>query len=232
MLFLLFISVPEHGLNRPEQRLEIEFASLFSELDIMGFLLLSPTLVMFLLALERGGTTYPWNTAMVIGLFCGSAGNLVFLLIWEYRKGDAAMIPLKMIKRRVVCSSSLTMFFLYANSLICSYYLAIYFQGVRGEPPMYSGLYMLPGVIAQMISGFLSGLAGMYRHSVLPYEWIANAFKVTRLGYYLPSAVTGTVLAAIGSGLMSLFTPHTSMGKWIGYQIIAGVGRGCALQMV
>ncbi|KAI3008978.1 MFS general substrate transporter [Aspergillus phoenicis ATCC 13157] len=213
VLFLLFISVPEHGLNRPEQRLEIEFASLFSELDIMGFLLLSPTLVMFLLALEWGGTTYPWNTAMVIGLFCGSAGNLVFLLIWEYKKGDAAMIPLKMIKQRVVCSSSLTMFFLYANSLICSYYLAIYFQGVRGEPPMYSGLYMLPGVIAQMISGFLSGLA------------------VTRLGYYLPSAVTGTVLAAIGSGLMSLFTPHTSMGKWIGYQIIAGVGRGCALQM-
>ncbi|KAL3264037.1 hypothetical protein ABHI18_001178 [Aspergillus niger] len=213
VLFLLYISLPEHGLNRPEQRLEIAFASLFSELDIMGFLLLSPTLVMFLLALEWGGTTYPWNTAMVIGLFCGSAGNLVFLLIWEYRKGDAAMIPLKMIKQRVVCSSSLTMFFLYANSLICSYYLAIYFQGVRGEPPMYSGLYMLPGVIAQMISGFLSGLA------------------VTRLGYYLPSAVTGTVLAAIGSGLMSLFTPHTSMGKWIGYQIIAGVGRGCALQM-
>ena len=84
VLFLLFISLPEHGLNRPEQRLEIEFASLFSELDIMGFLLLSPTLVMFLLALEWGGTTYPWNNAMVIGLFCGSAGNLVFLLIWEY----------------------------------------------------------------------------------------------------------------------------------------------------
>ena len=31
---------------------------------------------------------------------------------------------------------------------------------------------------------------------------------------------------------MSLFTPRTSMGKWIGYQIIAGVGRGCAFQMV
>ena len=232
VLFLHFISLPEHGLNRPEQRSEIKFASLFSDLDIIGFLLLSPTLVMFLLALEWGGTTYPWNTAMVIGLFCGSAGNLALFLSWEYKKGDAAMIPLKMIKQRVVCSSSLTMFFLYANSLICSYYLAIYFQGVRGEPPMFSGMYMLPGVIAQMISGFLSGLAGMYRHSVIPNECITNAFKVTRLGYYLPSAVTGTVLSAVGSGLMSIFTPHTSIGTWIGCQIIAGVGRGCALQMV
>ncbi|RAL09040.1 MFS general substrate transporter [Aspergillus homomorphus CBS 101889] len=203
VLFLLSISLPEHGLSRPEQRSEIKFASLFSDLDIIGFLLLSPTLVMFLLALEWGGTTYPWNTAMVIDLFCGSAGNLVLFLTWEYKKGDAAMIPLKMIKQRVVCSSSLTMFFLYANSLICSYYLAVYFQGVRGEPPMFSGVYMLPGVIAQMISGFLSGLA------------------VTRLGYYLPSAVTGTLLTAIGSGLMSLVTPHTSMGKWMDWPLIA-----------
>ena len=107
---------------------------------------------------------------MAIGLFCGSAGSLVLFLIWEYKKADAAMIPLKMIKQRVVCSSSLTLFFLYANSLICSYYLAIYFQGVRGEPPMFSGVYMLPGVIAQMIAGFLSGLAGTYRYSVLPNE--------------------------------------------------------------
>lgn len=229
---LLFISFPQHSLNRPEQRSENRFASLFSDLDITGFLLLSPTLVMFLLALEWGGSTYPWNSTMVISLFCGSAGSLALFLIWEYKKADGAMIPLKMIKQRVIYSSSLTMFFLYANSLITSYYLAIYFQGVRGESPMFSGVYMLPGVIAQMISGFLSGLAGMYRHSVIPNECITNAFKVTRLGYYLPSAVTGTVLSAVGSGLMSIFTPHTSIGTWIGCQIIAGVGRGCALQMV
>lgn len=233
VLALLFISIPEHSLNRPEQQPVIDFASLFTDLDTMGFLLLSPTLVMFLLALEWGGATYPWNSTMVIALFCGSAGNLALFLTWEYKKGDAAMIPLKMIKQRVICSASLTMFFLYANSLVTSYYLAIYFQGVRGELPMFSGVYMLPGVIAQMASGFLSGLAGIYQHSVfLPYELEADVFKVTRLGYYLPSAVTGTVFSALGSGLMSQFTPHTSIGTWIGYQIIAGVGRGCALQMV
>lgn len=233
VLALLFIAIPEHSLNRPEQQSEIGFASLFSDLDTMGFFLLSPTLVMFLLALEWGGATYPWNSTMVIALFCGSAGNLALFLSWEYKKGDAAMIPLKMIKQRVICFSSLTMFFLYANSLVTSYYLAIYFQGVRGELPMFSGVYMLPGIIAQMAAGFLSGLAGMYRQPViLPNEWATDVFKVTRLGYYLPSAVTGTVFSALGSGLMSQFTPHTSIGTWIGYQIIAGVGRGCALQMV
>ncbi|KAJ5712523.1 MFS general substrate transporter [Penicillium malachiteum] len=153
---------------------------------LAGFLLLAPTLVMFLLALEWGGSTYLWNTAMIIGLFCGSAGSLILFLIWEYKKGDTAMIPLKMIQQRVFYCSSLTSFFLYANSLTTSYYLAIYFQGVRGKSPMLSGVYMLPGVIAQMASGFLSGL------------------MVTRIGYYLPPTVIGTSLCAVGAGLITV----------------------------
>ncbi|KAJ5201641.1 MFS general substrate transporter [Penicillium cinerascens] len=209
---LLFVSFPEPILRGPGPQSEMRATSLFSELDIIGFLLLCPALVMFLLALEWGGSAYIWNSAMVIGLFCGSAGSLALFLLWEYKKGDAAMIPLGMIKQRVVYFSSLTCFFLYANSLVTSYYLAIYFQGVRGKSPMFSGVYMLPGVIAQMASGFLSGLA------------------VTRIGYYLPPAVMGTTLCAVGAGLMSMFHPHTSFGAWVGFQILAGLGRGCALQ--
>ena len=31
---------------------------------------------------------------------------------------------------------------------------------------------------------------------------------------------------------MTTFTPSTNAGKWIGYQILVGAGRGLALQMV
>lgn len=82
---------------------------------------------------------------------------------------------------------------------------------------MVSGVYMLPGVIAQTTSGFLSGLAGTYRHSILPNNWVINAFKVTRIGYYLPPTVMGTVLCAGGAGLMTVFNPHTSLGAWTGF---------------
>ena len=166
MAALLFIPLPEHGLNRPEPT-KMKFTSLFYDLDIIGFLLFSPTLVMFLLALEWGGSTYPWNSTIIIGLFCGSAGSLALFLVWEYKKGASAMIPFEMIKQRAIYSASLTSFFLYANSLITSYYLAIYFQGVRGKSPTLSGVYMLPGIIGQMISGILSGFAGMYRYPII-----------------------------------------------------------------
>lgn len=57
-------------------------------------------------------------------------------------------------------------------------------------------------------------------------------FVVKRLGYYLPWGIVGLAVAAIGTGLISTFDPHTSTGKWVGYQIIAGAGRGAGQQVV
>ena len=68
-------------------------------------------------------------------------------------------------------------------------------------------------------------------HTSIPIRNI-NKFVVQRLGYYLPFSVAGAVLTAIGSGLISTYTPHTSTGQWIGYQVILGAGRGFIMQMV
>jgi hypothetical protein len=54
---------------------------------------------------------------------------------------------------------------------------------------------------------------------------------VTKLGYYLPFCVAAAVWASVGHGLISTLSPSSSTGKWIGYQIIIGFGRGLGLQM-
>lgn len=41
----------------------------------------------------------------------------------------------------------------------------------------------------------------------------------------------GNVLGIISYGLLSTFQPSTSTGEWVGYQIIAGTGRGLSLQI-
>lgn len=161
MAALIFVPLPKYSLRRAETTVKT-LASLFHDLDIVGFLLFSPAVIMFLLALEWGGSTYLWDSAIVIGLFCGSAGNIALFLAWEYNKGLSAMIPFELIRKRAIFCSCLTLFFLYANSLITSYYLAIYFQGVRNKSPTLSGVFMLPGIIGQMIAGILNGLAGNY----------------------------------------------------------------------
>lgn len=160
MAALIFVPLPKYSQRMTEPTV-LKFASLFHDLDIGGFLMFSPAVIMFLLALEWGGSAYPWDSAIVIGLFGGSAGNIALFLAWEYNKGLSAMIPFELIKRRVMICSCLTLFFLYANSLITSYYLAIHFQGIRNKSPSLSGVFMLPGILGQMVAGILNGLAGI-----------------------------------------------------------------------
>jgi hypothetical protein len=64
----------------------------------VGFALFAPAAIQFLLALEWGGTRYPWASAIVISLFCGAAGTFAIFIYWEHRKGETAMIPLSMVR--------------------------------------------------------------------------------------------------------------------------------------
>jgi len=132
------------------------------KLDLIGFILFAPCAVMFLLALEWGGTIYSWNSSAIIGLFCGSAATLLVFGAWEYRVGDEAMIPFSMISKRVVLSSCLVMGFFFGGMLSYSYYLAIYFQTVRGAAPTMGGVYVLPSILGQILTAVASGVLGKF----------------------------------------------------------------------
>jgi len=117
---------------------------------------------MLLFALQWGGIKYAWGSATIIGLFCGSAGNFAVFLAWEYKKGDDAMIPFSMIKIRIVWCSCFIMLFFFGTQIITSYYLALYFQAVRGVTPTLSGVYLLPTILSQMLLAIISGVLGWF----------------------------------------------------------------------
>lgn len=158
VFLFMFIQIPDRAEKKTKS---MTIAETFKTLDVIGFLIFSPAMIMFLLALEWGGTTYPWGSAKVIGLFCGSGGTLILFLAWEYRRGETAMIPLSMVRQRIVYSSVLNMFALSGAMLVVSYYLAIYFQAVKGVSPMLSGVYLLPSILSQMVLAVVSGILGM-----------------------------------------------------------------------
>ncbi len=138
-------------------------------LDVLGFTLFAPAAIQFLLALEWGGTRYAWESATIIGLFGGAAGTFCVFLVWEYRRGDAAMIPFSMVRRRIVwCSCSVTFLFM-GSTMITSYYMPIYFQAVRNATPTMSGVYILPAILSQILFATVSGVLGMCP-SPIPYS--------------------------------------------------------------
>jgi len=50
------------------------------------------------------------------------------------------------------------------------------------------------------------------------------------LGYFTPWMIGGCVLLCIGGGLLTTLQPDTGHAKWLGYQILAGMGVGFGLQ--
>jgi MFS family permease len=61
-------------------------------LDLPGFALFTPTIIMLLLALERGGVTYRWNSSIIIGLFCGAGVAWILFLLWEWKQGEGVSV--------------------------------------------------------------------------------------------------------------------------------------------
>lgn len=154
-LILFFLRIPD---NTAKTAIKGSKREILLSFDLQGFAIFAPTAIMCLLAVQWGGTQFAWNSATIIGLFCGSAAMLVIFLFWEARAGDRAMIPFSMLTNRVVWVSCLYMFCFYSSMIIWIYYLPIYFQSVRGISPTLSGVYMLPLIAGQMIGATSSGM--------------------------------------------------------------------------
>lgn len=155
---IVFIDIPDQAskpiIKSPKVALDI----ILRELDLVGFALFAPAAIQLLLALEYGQGDYAWNSATVIGLFCGAGCTFIVFVLWEYRKGDRAMIPLAMIAKRTVWSSCIYMMSLFAVVLCATYYLPVYFQAVKNDTPLMSGVHMLPSILSQLLFAVSAGI--------------------------------------------------------------------------
>lgn len=157
-LFLVFQKIPEH-FPKPKGISAVTKALL--GLDLMGFVLFAPAAIQCLLALQYGGNNFAWNSATIIGLFCGAGGTFIVFLIWEYYKGDDAMIPFSTVRIQTVWASCVVYGFMLGFLVVTSYYLPIYFQAIKGVSPLISGVYLLPSILSQMVVAIISGGLGL-----------------------------------------------------------------------
>ncbi|KAG9498718.1 hypothetical protein J7337_009529 [Fusarium musae] len=208
-VLILFVHMPDHRANRDESAMQI----LKTKLDWTGFVLFCPSIVMLLLALQWGGLEYPWDSATVIGLFCGGGVLFIIFVYWEHRVGSEAMIPLPIVRTREVWASCLSQLFLFSTVMVASYYFPVYFQSAKNASPFTSGVNLLPSILSVIFAAVASGALAQ------------------RVGYYLPFATASGVLSSIGFGLASSMGPYASTATWAGYQILLGLGRGLGLQM-
>jgi hypothetical protein len=129
-------------------------------LDLFGFITFAPAVVMCLIAMEWGGTIYAWSSPQVLGQFCGSFIAFAVFLLGQYYKGDAAMIPLKILSQKSRVLWILDCRTPTGGLVYVGIYSPVWFQVVKGATPLHSGVFILPTVISQIISAGISGMLG------------------------------------------------------------------------
>ena len=206
-LALIFFFHPQ----KPSRAKE-SFRQKLQHLDAVGNFLLITAVIMLLLALQCGGVTYAWSDARIIGLLVGAGiESLIFFACLIYH-GDAALIPLGVISQRTVAANFTSAFFLSGTLLILTYYLPYWFQAIKDNSAIASGVHTIAYLAANFILSIVAG---------------ATAQKT---GYLNPPGILGAAVASVGAGLITILKVDTSTARWIGYEILIGAGIGASIQ--
>ncbi|KAF7919910.1 uncharacterized protein EAE98_009144 [Botrytis deweyae] len=198
-----------HRANNPEN---LTILARVMKLDLIGTIIIIPAVVCLLLALQWGGTTYPWSSTKIIGLLVGSILLFILFIISQIVLGDKGILPPRFFQNRNTLLAYVFAFLFGAGFFALIFYLAIYFQSVKGSSATRAGIELLPLLISTVLSSIVTG--GL----------------ITVIGYYTPVMIFCMILFAIGSGLITTFSLTTPFASWFGFQIITGIGIGVGFQ--
>ncbi|EGZ77947.1 MFS general substrate transporter [Neurospora tetrasperma FGSC 2509] len=188
------------------------FLDRFKDLDIVGNILILGAFIMLFLALEHTTRGFSWNHPLIIWLLAGCGITTSIFMVWQWAKGDAALIPPRIIKQRTVAASCGTAFMIYAILINMTFFLPIWFQAVKNDTAMRSGVHMVPFFVTQSAFSLIAG--GI----------------VSKTGYATPPAVIGSAIGTVGLGLLTLLKPGTGTAQWVGYEVLTSAGFGLSIQ--
>ncbi|ESZ96100.1 putative aflatoxin efflux pump AFLT [Sclerotinia borealis F-4128] len=204
ILFFIVKGSPSKNTDTFRQKLQ--------KMDRFGTLVFIPGIISILLALQWGGNTYNWGNARIIVLFILGGILLTLFVIIQFKAGENATVPIRIIKQRSIASGVWFSFFNPGSMYILIYYLPIWFQAIQGLDAISSGLHTIPLVLALVLSNLLAGI-----------------FTKTT-GYYVPMVIASSVVATIGAGFFTTLRIDSGPAQWIGWQVLIGWGLGLGMQ--
>jgi EmrB/QacA subfamily drug resistance transporter len=177
-------------------------------LDVLGLLLVVTGMPLITYGLAEIGTTGGFSSAKVIGPIVGGFA-LVALFIVHARRAPRPLLDVRLYSRRTFSAASITTFCLGAALFGAMILMPLYYQQVRGESVLATGLLIGPqglgAALAMPISGRLTDRIGGG-----------------------PLALFGVILTTLSTIPFGLVGAHTSIESLSVWMFIRGIGIGFA----
>ncbi|PCG91377.1 Major facilitator superfamily domain, general substrate transporter [Penicillium occitanis (nom. inval.)] len=206
VLVFFLLNIPSNSIRANSWKHQVQ------ETNIEGMLALVPSIVCLCLALQWGGFTYSWNDGRIIALLVLASVLLIIFVLIQVWKGEKATVPPHIFVQRSIVSGFSASCCFGAHQTLITYYLPIWFQAIKNDSAIESGVHILPFILSLVVATILTGVL------------------TSRIGYYTPFLIIGICLAAIGVGLLTTLGVKTPVGQWVGYQILYGFGLGACFQ--
>jgi EmrB/QacA subfamily drug resistance transporter len=178
--------------------------------DVIGMLLLSPGLALFLFGVsslpqEGGDFTAPrvW-VSMLVGV------ALMLTFVWHAFRPEHPLLDLRLFKNRNLTVSIITMFLFAAAFFGGLLLVPTYFQEIRGESTLHAGLLVAPQGIGAMLTMPIAGA-------------LVDKFPVGRIVPF------GLLLITIGMFGLTQIEADTSYTVLIGLLFVMGLGMGATM---
>jgi hypothetical protein len=117
-VIIFFLSMPEP--TRPQPAV---WREKLLQMDLIGTVLFTGTIVSYLLAVHYGGQIYPWPSSLIIGLPVGTGHILLTFALCEYWQGERAIVVSRLFRRREIYLSAIN-----ATVLTGSFFSMIYYM--------------------------------------------------------------------------------------------------------
>ena len=201
---LVATAVIARFLHLPHERRE-------AKIDYLGIATLTVSLVSLLLATSLGGTTYPWGSTTILGLYAVGVVALIAFVVVE-RRAEEPVIPLRLFRSSVFTASNIAAFAVAMVMFGSIIYIPVYAQGVLGVDATNSGLILMPLMLGLVVMGILSGLV------------------ITRTGRYKGIMLSGVAIMGAGLFLLTRLTWTSTQTQLTVAMVVLGVGLGMAMQ--
>ncbi|MGG0795584.1 MDR family MFS transporter [Brevibacillus laterosporus] len=178
--------------------------------DYWGSLLITTTMVPFLLAFSWAGTKYEWTSLTILGLFAFTVVSL-FLFIYVEKQAINPVIPLHLFRNDIFTISNVIGFIVGAGMYASIMYMPFFIQGVLGYSATHSSYLTMPMTLSLVVGSAVCGQL------------------MTKTGTYKKFALGGLVLMLVGMYLLARMDQGTMSSSIVFNLIVFGLGLGVAM---
>jgi EmrB/QacA subfamily drug resistance transporter len=182
-------------------------------LDVLGAALLAAATSTLMLTCIWGGERYAWDSAPILVLIAATA-ILSATLFYRERRAADPVVPLHLLRTRVVAVASSVLFLAIATMFAVTVFVPLLLQTTTGASPTEAGLLLAPAMLGITVSTTVSGRI------------------IARTGRYKAFPIVGLALMTVALTLLALLAGERSQAATGLGIVIFGLGFGMVTQIL